>query len=200
MEHISRKRLLIGLFLLDILAIVSMLYVLGFLSSEQFEGDVIDETIVTECAKDTQICSDGSFVSRDGLQCEFIKCPAEIDDSGSLTPEPQSDESVITTTLTVTSSVALTESILFKGISITPLEVIEDSRCPIDVQCIQAGTVRIKIKLDDSIILDEVVISLGKATTFQGVTISLVAVTPIKKSTTENTASDYQFTFEISEM
>lgn len=40
------------------------------------------------------------------------------------------------------------ESVYVDGPKVTPLEVLEDSRCPTDVQCIQAGQVRLKVRID----------------------------------------------------
>lgn len=39
------------------------------------------------------------------------------------------------------------EQAVFAGVSIRPLSIEEESRCPSDVQCIQAGTVRIQLEI-----------------------------------------------------
>ncbi len=42
------------------------------------------------------------------------------------------------------SCVAIGETFETGGATITPLEVLEDSRCPIDAQCVWAGQIRIR--------------------------------------------------------
>ena len=39
------------------------------------------------------------------------------------------------------------EAAMFAGISLTPIAITEDSRCPADVQCIQAGTARVSTQI-----------------------------------------------------
>ena len=84
-----------------------------------------------------------------------------------------------------------------KGLAaeITPLEVVEDSRCPVDVVCIQAGTVRIKASVD-TYPLDFTFI-LGKPLETDTAMITLTAVTPTKHAGVEIKASDYRFTFSV---
>jgi hypothetical protein len=44
--------------------------------------------------------------------------------------------------------VALGETVYVDGPRVTPLAVIEDSRCPIDARCVWAGQVRLKVRID----------------------------------------------------
>src|SRR5690606_12925603 len=42
----------------------------------------------------------------------------------------------------------LNERVYVDGPYVTPLEVLEDSRCPADVQCVWAGRVRLSVRID----------------------------------------------------
>lgn len=85
----------------------------------------------------------------------------------------------------------------FKDISILPIGIAEDSRCPIDVQCIQAGTVRVEIEIVSGMGTSTSVVTLGKVFTTEAEQITLTAVAPNKNSTTEITMGDYRLTFNI---
>lgn len=39
------------------------------------------------------------------------------------------------------------EVVRLDGLRVTPLELLEDSRCPVDVQCVRAGDVRITARI-----------------------------------------------------
>lgn len=41
----------------------------------------------------------------------------------------------------------LGEEVRVGGVRVRPLRVVEDSRCPLSVQCVQAGTVRLAVRL-----------------------------------------------------
>jgi hypothetical protein len=84
------------------------------------------------------------------------------------------------------------------GIEIEPLEVIEDSRCPIDVECIQAGTVRVRTLLTSGLGTANQIFELGQTITTEAEMVTLIAVSPQPNSTEPAIESDdYRFTFEI---
>lgn len=85
----------------------------------------------------------------------------------------------------------------FKDISIRPIALVEDSRCPTDVQCIQAGTVRVSVEVVSKTSTSTSVITLNKKFTTEDMAITLTAVTPGKISTVQNSNSDYRFTFNV---
>ncbi len=82
------------------------------------------------CTEDAKLCSDGSYVGRTGPNCEFV-CP-------------QTSTPVVRTNVPA----KLGEKVLFGNTYITPLEVLEDSRCPDNVQCVQAGRLVFRAKLE----------------------------------------------------
>ncbi len=74
--------------------------------------------------------------------------------------------------------------------------VTEDSRCPTDVKCIQAGTVKVAITIEfASGTSTATFIQPGTSVTDSGITLTLVSVAPDKVSTHKITDDEYRFTF-----
>lgn len=134
-------------------------------------------TEVWECDADAKICPDGSTVGRSGPNCEFTQCPA-----------PTATEATVTTYIDG-SATAL-------NITIQPKEVVSDSRCPQDVQCIWAGTVEVRTIISSQVAHGEHVMTLGKPQVFGDYTVTLTKVTPAKTGA-EIPISSYRFTYEI---
>ncbi len=89
-----------------------------------------------------------------------------------------------------------TTSIL--GVSITPNEVLEDSRCPINVTCVWAGTVRISATLVSGLGKSTQEFSLGEPVTTEAEEITLVRVDPVAYTDADIEASEYSFFFKVS--
>lgn len=85
----------------------------------------------------------------------------------------------------------------FKNISLRPLSVEEDSRCPSDVQCIWAGRVRVKVQIISGRKTSASVLTLGEAFTTEGATITLADVLPYSNSKVKITDKDYRFVFNV---
>ncbi len=96
-----------------------------------------------------------------------------------------------------TLTLKLTQTGTVGTVSITPLTVEEDSRCPSDVQCIQAGTVRVKVQVVSGTGTSTQIIKLGETITTENESITFKAATPGKVSTVPIGKNDYQFTFTI---
>ncbi|MES2214141.1 MAG: hypothetical protein V4465_01995 [Patescibacteria group bacterium] len=90
----------------------------------------------------------------------------------------------------------LGETARFANLSVTPTSLIEDSRCPANVQCIQAGTVRVKVALVSGMGTSTPTIKLGEFATTEAETIKLVSVDPVK-TTGGIDSGDYVFTFDV---
>lgn len=89
-------------------------------------------------------------------------------------------------------------AILSGGLSIEPLELVEDSRCPVDVQCIQAGTVRVKARIVSGSGTSTEVFTLNTPITAEVESITLTKVYPVEKnSNVVVQPGDYDFTFVI---
>jgi hypothetical protein len=143
-------------------------------------GDGGEQTV---CTMEAKICPDGSAVGRSGPNCEFAACP----DTGTTT-DPNAPISV---------TAVLDQTVTAGAIKITPLTIIEDSRCPSDVVCIQAGTVRVLTRLAMGANTTEQTVKLGEGVSFGGYTISLTNALPVKISTHTVDASEYQLMFKV---
>lgn len=94
-------------------------------------------------------------------------------------------------------TVKLGDILEVSGVKITIAELVEDSRCPSDVKCVQAGTVQVKVNGEYGPLNKSVIFSLNKPYTFMGYTGTLVSVAPEKIAGKSITLSDYIFTFAI---
>ncbi len=129
------------------------------------------------CTDEAKICPDGSYVGRTGLNCEFTECPAIQTEEG--------------------TTAKLDQKISSKEISITPLEVVSDSRCPSDVQCVWAGEISVKVLLEKGSVRSEVTLKPQVPFVFEKNKILLTAVTPENNSKEPLTKADYRFTFLV---
>jgi len=133
------------------------------------------------CTADAMICPDGSGVGRTGPNCEFAPCPT-----------------VTTSSDSTSVDVRLNQAVTALGVRLTVTSVLEDSRCPTDVQCIQAGTVRVKALLVSGLGTSTPEFKLGTPITTETETLTLTQVTPTKLAGTPIKNSEYLFTFSIS--
>lgn len=151
------------------------------------------------CTEEAKICPDGSAVGRTGLNCEFAACPTAGTPTSTPTSTPISNSS---TTIPVppapkSNTATLGQKILYQGVYITPLEVLEDSRCPGDVQCIQAGTVRLRTVLEKGGETETTILTLGAPIRFENSEVILSDVLPYPISTRTIKNTDYRFTFSV---
>jgi hypothetical protein len=94
-------------------------------------------------------------------------------------------------------TLSLNESAHFADITLTPTSVVEDSRCPMGVYCIQAGTVRVQVKIHSTSGTTTSTIGLDKSSVISGTSITLSKVAPPKAQQKPIKDSDYQFTFDV---
>lgn len=90
------------------------------------------------------------------------------------------------------------EKVQIGALSVTPLDMIEDSRCPKDVQCIWAGRVRLKIALYDGEQTSEPVLTMGTPLATSRGMLTLTQATPYPSPTAKYAKSAYRFTFTVS--
>lgn len=83
------------------------------------------------------------------------------------------------------------------GIYVTPIKVSYDSRCPKDVQCIQAGSVDLGVLLESGSLSQNVIITSGKPFTFNGKQVTLTNVIPSRLSTKVILESEYRFLITV---
>ncbi|MFZ2763750.1 MAG: hypothetical protein WAX80_01790 [Minisyncoccia bacterium] len=92
---------------------------------------------------------------------------------------------------------ALGQRVLNNGVLITPLEVISDSRCPVDVTCIWAGEVSVKVRLEKGAVIKEVILKSQTPFVFGDYSVSLTAVAPENNTQRPIAKEDYRFIFLV---
>ncbi len=138
----------------------------------------IDKTVY-ECNGDGKICPDGSIVGRTGPRCEFAACP-----------------SAETTAATIRTTMG--QRMTGLNVSITPRAVLDDSRCPVDVQCIWAGTVYVRATIQTPTGSSDHTLEIGKAIQTDGYTITFTELTPAPRAGETVPESSYRFVFTVS--
>lgn len=136
------------------------------------------EPEVWECNGDAFMCPDGSSVGRTGPQCEFAACP------------PADATSARVETYLGGRDGGL-------GLTINPREVVSDSRCPKDVQCIWAGTVEVRAAVETKVAHGEHVFKLGEPKTVGDLTVTLVEVRPKSAVEAQDPEHQYWFVFDL---
>ena len=89
---------------------------------------------------------------------------------------------------------SLNEVANLDGLTVRPLAVIEDSRCPAQVHCVWAGRVRIRAEVGGDGIRE---LTLGEPVAVSGGTLTLVDVRPGKRTPEAIAPRAYQFTFRF---
>lgn len=173
----NRKNTILAIIL--VLAVGVLFYLLWPNTGNKIEDG---DTIGVICTADAMQCENGSWVGRSGPNCQFV-CPAGTS-TGSTIGE-------------ISLQTSIGQRVSGLGVQITPTGIVEDSRCPYDVQCIQAGTVRVRATIVSGLGTSTPIIELGKSITTETETITLVSVGPIKDSTKTITTKEYQFTFKV---
>lgn len=95
----------------------------------------------------------------------------------------------------VISGIALGAHWEAQGITVTPKSIVSDYRCPLNVQCIQAGKVHVNVTLSNGTKELTRVFYSGESFTFDMVSITLVAVNPQRLTTAAIAPGDYRFVF-----
>jgi hypothetical protein len=78
-------------------------------------------------------------------------------------------------------------------VRVTPLTLLEDSRCPQGVQCVWAGRVRISARLGEA----TRELTLGQPAGVPGGAVTLVEVAPAKRKDAAIRPADYRFGFRF---
>ncbi len=110
------------------------------------------------------------------------------------------DEEIVPTTNVLEYGeveIGIGETAVFKDLKIKPVTVEEDSRCPIDVQCIQAGTVRLAIEIVSAMGTSTDILKLGESLTTEAQEITFVSVMPQPVAGAHIQNSAYSFTFDV---
>jgi hypothetical protein len=90
------------------------------------------------------------------------------------------------------------ESVRVDGPQVTPLKLLEDSRCPEGVQCVWAGQVRISAAISLGSRVEQVEITQGEPIPVADGTLELVEVMPRRQANVTLYPDDYRFGFRFS--
>lgn len=104
------------------------------------------------------------------------------------TQPSQSGQSAPTTFVT-----GLNQPVVAEGRTITPVEILEDSRCPANVTCIQAGTVRLAVRVQDALHP----VALRKPADIGGRWLHLIDVCPYPRQPQSIAPNAYRFRFAL---
>ena len=95
------------------------------------------------------------------------------------------------------SPVPLRQPVIVGPVVTTPMAIREDSRCPVDAQCIHAGTVIVETRIDGAGWRETVDLTLGEPYATHDISLVLSGVLPEREAGMDMAASDYRFIFEI---
>ncbi len=183
-----------GAGLLALMALFVLLWSLNG-SDIPLEGD---RGIADACTKEAKVCADGTSVYRTGTNCEFAACPTESKPSKSTpAPAPTPSTPAPSSASKVSVVARYNEKVTVLGVSITPLLVLEDSRCPSDAQCVSAGNIKLQTRIHSGATSTDQFLEIGKAFTTPTEIITLTAVTPQPKISQPIGSTMYRFTFEV---
>jgi hypothetical protein len=94
------------------------------------------------------------------------------------------------------SAVPLRQPVRVGAVAVTPMKVVEDSRCPMNARCVWAGRLVVQTRIDGAGWRETVPIALGETYGTHGTVIALVAASPDKRTDVELQPTDYRFTYE----
>ncbi|WP_379487672.1 hypothetical protein [Novosphingobium soli] len=91
---------------------------------------------------------------------------------------------------------ALGQTVRVEGPLVTPLEVLEDSRCPMNARCVWAGQVRLRVRIESGRggVLE---LTSGKPATVADGTLELVDVRPDKMAGSGNAVDPSAYRFGL---
>lgn len=104
-----------------------------------------------------------------------------------------------TPTINVLLTTEINKSANGLGVTLAPIEVIEDSRCPVDenIRCIQAGTVRVRTKVTSTDGERILIFAIGTPVSSRAETIELTEVLPSPHAGISILKNDYRFVFKV---
>jgi hypothetical protein len=132
------------------------------------------------CTMEAMLCPDGSAVGRTGPNCEFAACPG--------IPDPRS------------VAIKMNESVTSLGVTIKPVELIEDSRCPADAICIQQGRVRMRAEITSGLGTSTDVFEINSFVTTEAEKVTLLEVNPYPLASDPAEIYEYEFVFRVEKL
>ncbi|QZH74904.1 MAG: hypothetical protein JY451_14865 [Erythrobacter sp.] len=100
--------------------------------------------------------------------------------------------------LPVGSGVALGQPVeVASNLVVTPMEVTEDSRCPINARCIWPGQIVVQTRVDGAGWRETVALTMGEPASVRGRTVNLTSAEPgLMAGEEQGLPGNYRFTFE----
>ena len=96
------------------------------------------------------------------------------------------------------SNVALGQKAYVDGPIVQPIEILEDSRCPMNARCVWAGRVRVKMLwIRGNGEKQPFEVTLGESTPLADGSITLESVRPDKMTNVKLKPADYRFSFRF---
>lgn len=89
----------------------------------------------------------------------------------------------------------LGQTVFVDGPHVTPLKVIEDSRCPMNARCVWAGRVVLRVKVTGGAWQRTINLTMGEPMQVADGGLTLVSVTPDKRTDVAIKPRDYRFAF-----
>jgi hypothetical protein len=95
-------------------------------------------------------------------------------------------------------AVALGQPVLVGSVVATPMEVVEDSRCPINARCVWAGRLVVRTRIDGAGWRETADLTLGEPFGTHDVVLALVSGEPgrVAGEGKETLPADYRFVYE----
>lgn len=84
------------------------------------------------------------------------------------------------------------ETVTVGPLRVMPTRLVEDSRCPVGVQCVSAGRVRLAVRIDGA---EPVELTLGQPATATGGALTLAEVYPPRRTDWTLYPDEYRFGF-----
>ncbi len=153
-----------------------------------------------ECSYSNPPCLQAFFLNTQGVYAVSVR------NSSGITSNSQNFTIATSTATTASSSssgtLAVNQTSSINGLVITPLDILEDSRCPVDVNCIQAGRVVVRTRLATASSTTNVDMTYqGSYDQYviatDGSTVKITAVLPIKYSGQNYSLPDYRVTYQV---
>lgn len=183
--------------ILVIACVLATWFVFDFFNTKNTNEREKGENTKTECPTDAKVCPDGSSVGRTGSKCEFAACPNTPAKTPTATPKEATPSTPTSPAISGTVVARYSERVSVGGVAITPVEVVEDNRCPSDAQCVWQGTIKVRTRIQIGTILTEKFMEIGKPVVVDTKTITLSAVIPAPKIGQPIGSNLYRFTFEV---
>jgi hypothetical protein len=92
--------------------------------------------------------------------------------------------------------VALGQAVRVGSVVVTPLDLVEDSRCPVNARCVWAGRLVINARIDGPGWRETVPLELGKPSVVRGAPVTLTSGEPGKVAGAETPNDAYRFDFQ----